>query len=107
MSKKIITLSIIIFCLLISKNTPASIISYNPKSLNASTNNYSDSLMFNLANLSIKDFEKATGRHLKFKEKLSFKLLQYNLKLTNKKKFTRTEEDSKIEKNALWANGWA
>ena len=103
MSKKITTLIIIIFCLLILKNTHATGIAYNPKGLKISTNKYSDSLMFNIANLSIKDFEKVTGRHLKFKEKLSFKLLQYNLKLTGKKKLSTTEEDPKIEKKALWS----
>jgi hypothetical protein len=62
-----------------------------------------DSTLLKYARISSKEFEKATGHRVKFKERLAFKLLQLRWSKAGTKKLSHADANEKIEKKALWA----
>jgi hypothetical protein len=101
-TKRIFTLIIIVALLFCNNNYAAISISTPIKNVTAKEN-IIDINLTKILKLSIKDFEKTTGLHLSFKQKVALRILKLQSKLQGGKKTFSNIDEPKFKKRALWA----
>jgi hypothetical protein len=100
--KKIFIFLLVVALLFCNKNYATITISAPVINVNV-RENIVDSNLTKLLKLSIKDFEKTTGLHLSFKQKVALRILKIRAKLIGSKKTLENIDEPKFKKRALWA----